>query len=143
MAQSQSWASSPAARAKMQANRSKDTGPELALRRALHRRGHRYFVHRPPIKGMRRTADLLFPRAKVVVFVDGCFWHGCPDHHTASRANAEFWAEKVRKNRERDQDTDRRLREAGWTVLRIWEHVPVSEAVQLVERAVVPPTSER
>lgn len=119
----------------MQANRSRDTGPELLLRRALHRRGYRYFVHRQPIDGLRRTADLLFPASKVAVFIDGCFWHGCPEHHTESRVNTKFWSEKVRGNRERDRDTDSRLQAAGWTVIRIWEHVPVEEAIQLVETA--------
>jgi DNA mismatch endonuclease (patch repair protein) len=81
---------------------------------------------------MRRTADLLFTRTKVAVFMDGCFWHGCPEHHTKSATNAEYWAEKVRRNRERDIETDRMLREKGWLVIRVWEHEdPVQAAVQI------------
>src|SRR5690348_16964701 len=106
----------------MRANRGRDTGPELALRRALHSRGLRYFVNRRPVKTIRRTADIVFPGARVAVFVDGCFWHGCPDHHTAAKANADFWAAKVLGNRARDAETDRLLTDSGWTVLRVWEH---------------------
>lgn len=132
----ESWASSDAARARMQANRAKDTKAELALRRELHRRGFRYFVHRQPVPGLRRTADLVFSQAKVAVFVDGCFWHGCPEHHTVSRSNASFWAEKVRRNRERDRDTDARLRDDAWTVVRIWEHEPTRAAADHVASVV-------
>jgi DNA mismatch endonuclease (patch repair protein) len=112
----------------MRANRSRDTSVEIALRRELHRRGLRYFVHRQPLPGLRRTADLVFPRARVAVFVDGCFWHGCPEHHTVAKTNAGFWAEKVERNRKRDRETDTRLRNAGWTVVRLWEHTGVREA---------------
>jgi DNA mismatch endonuclease (patch repair protein) len=106
----------------MQSNRGRDTGPELALRSAVHRLGLRFFVDRRPIKGVRRSADLVFPRQKVAVLLDGCFWHGCPLHYTAPVANSAFWAEKVAANRRRDEETNRLLREAGWTVLRFWEH---------------------
>ena len=135
MAERASWASSAAARATMQGNRGRDTRPELAIRRALHARGRRYFVNRRPVPGIRRTADLVFPTARLAVFVDGCFWHGCPQHHTVAKTNADFWAEKTRLNRERDEETGRLLREQGWTVLRLWEHVPVEDAVAQVERA--------
>jgi DNA mismatch endonuclease (patch repair protein) len=84
---------------------------------------------------MRRTADLLFTRAKVAVFLDGCFWHGCPEHHTKSATNAEYWAEKVRRNRERDAETDRLLREKDWLVIRVWEHEdPVQAAAHIAEK---------
>lgn len=106
----------------MQANRGRDTKPELALRRAVHALGLRYRVSTRPLPAIRRTADLTFSRAKVAVFLDGCFWHGCPEHHTLSATNSEFWAEKVRRNHERDRETDRLLAEAGWSVIRIWEH---------------------
>lgn len=132
----ESWASSPAARATMQGNRGRDTAPELALRRAVHARGLRFFVGRRPIRSLRRTADMLFPRLKLAVFLDGCFWHGCPEHHVQAKANADFWAQKVKQNRERDGETDRLLTEAGWTVLRIWEHVPAEDGADLVEEAV-------
>ena len=133
---SRSWASSPAVRATMRGNRGRDTGPELALRRVLHARGLRYFVNRRPEAAIRRTADVVFPKAHVAVFVDGCFWHGCPQHHVAAKANAEFWAQKVARNRERDAETDLLLMERGWRVVRIWEHVSADVAADLVENAV-------
>lgn len=120
----------------MRANRGRDTGPELALRRAVHARGLRYRVNARPLPGLRRTADLVFRRARVAVFVDGCFWHGCPEHHTVAVTNGGFWADKVAKNRARDRDTDSRLTEAGWLPLRIWEHEPVDAASDRVARAV-------
>lgn len=136
MAERTSWASSAAAQATMRANRGRDTGPELALRRAVHARGLRYYVNRRPVRGIRRTADLVFPRARLAVFVDGCFWHGCPVHHTVAKTNADFWVKKVSRNRERDAETNRLLADEGWTVLRIWEHVPVQEAADRVAEAV-------
>lgn len=131
-----SWASSEATRASMKANRGRDTKPELALRRAVHALGLRYRVSARPIKAIRRTADLVFTKAKVAVFMDGCFWHGCPIHHTVAVTNAEFWAEKVRRTRERDAETDRLLREAGWRVLRVWEHEDPTEAARRVAELV-------
>jgi len=92
------------------------------LRRIVHSLGMRYYVNRRPIAGVRRTADLVFPRAKVAVFIDGCFWHGCPDHHTVAKTNAAYWAEKVRRNRERDRETNQLLADAGWEAVRVWEH---------------------
>lgn len=120
----------------MQANKGKDTKPEMALRSAVHALGLRYRVSAPPLKGVRRTADLVFRKARVAVFLDGCFWHGCPQHHTVAATNAEFWAGKVRHNVERDRDTDRRLSEAGWVTIRIWEHEDPHQAALKV-RAVV------
>lgn len=131
-----SWASTPSVRRNMQANRGKDTRPEIALRRVLHARGLRYFVNKRPITSLRRTADLVFPTQRVAVFVDGCFWHGCPEHHTVAVTNADYWAEKLAENRRRDVDTNARLEEAGWLPLRIWEHVRIEEAADLVERTV-------
>ncbi|GAB7066212.1 DNA mismatch endonuclease Vsr [Mycobacterium hodleri] len=132
----ESWASSPEARARMQSNKSRDTKPELALRSAVHARGLRYRVSAKPLAGVRRTADLVFPRAKVAVFLDGCFWHGCPEHHTVASANAKFWADKVEGNRKRDRDTDGRLAEAGWVSVRVWEHEDAVEAARRVETIV-------
>ena len=106
----------------MQSNRGRDTAPELALRSAVHALGLRYRVSARPLKELRRTADLVFSGAKVAVFLDGCFWHGCPVHHTVAATNAKFWADKVAGNMSRDRDTDERLRDAGWTSIRIWEH---------------------
>lgn len=123
-----SWASSPGVRRSMQSNMGRDTKPEVALRRAVHALGLRYYVNKRPIPTVRRTADLVFPRVRLAVFVDGCFWHGCPDHHTVAKTNAQYWADKVATNRRRDTDTNARLAAAGWTVVRVWEHEPVNEA---------------
>jgi DNA mismatch endonuclease (patch repair protein) len=120
----------------MQSNKSRDTKPELALRSAVHALGLRYRVSAKPLAGVRRTADLVFPRAKVAVFLDGCFWHGCPQHHTVASANAKFWADKVEGNRARDWNTDERLADAGWVSVRIWEHEDPREAAQRVEEVV-------
>jgi DNA mismatch endonuclease (patch repair protein) len=118
----------------MQSNKSRDTKPELALRSAVHALGLRYRVAAKPLAGLRRSADLVFPRAKVAVFLDGCFWHGCPQHHTVASANAKFWADKVAGNWARDHDTDERLAEAGWVSVRIWEHEdPVAAADRVRE----------
>ncbi|MDO5697367.1 MAG: very short patch repair endonuclease [Dermatophilus congolensis] len=132
-----SWAASPGVRRSMQSNRGRDTRLELAVRREVHRRGLRYYVDRAPVPGLRRRADLVFPRLRVAVFLDGCFWHGCPDHHTASKTNASFWEQKVRENRARDIETTQWLTEAGWTVLRFWEHEDVALVADRIERSVV------
>ena len=126
---------SPATRDRMSAQRRRDTAPELALRRELHRRGRRYRVDRAPLPGLRRRADLVFPTARVAVFVDGCFWHRCPVHATAPRHNARWWAEKLDANVARDRDTDAHLIAAGWTVVRVWEHEDVAAAADAVEAA--------
>ncbi|MEU9831683.1 very short patch repair endonuclease [Streptosporangium sp. NPDC048047] len=131
-----SWASSPAIRAVMQANRSRDTKPELALRSAAHRLGLRYRVDIAPLKGLRRRADLVFSKAKVAVFLDGCYWHGCPDHHRPAERNREFWSEKIAKNRDRDRNTDETLTAAGWLVIRVWEHENPVESANRIASAV-------
>lgn len=120
----------------MQANRSRDTQPELALRRAVHALGLRYRVATRPIPTLRRTADLVFPRQKVAVFLDGCFWHGCPEHHTKAARNSDYWQTKVRRNRERDLETTERLTEEGWLVLRFWEHEDLAAAALVVQQAI-------
>lgn len=134
-AEPESWASSAATRRSMLGNRARDTKPELALRRALHALGYRYRVDARPLPELNRRADLVFTKRHVAVFVHGCYWHGCPDHYTVPKNNAGFWAEKVRRNRERDQETESRLTAAGWNVVIVWEHETVSEAVKRVERA--------
>jgi DNA mismatch endonuclease, patch repair protein len=131
-----SGASSDAVRASMSSNRPRDTRPELALRRAVHALGMRYRVSARPLPGLSRTADLTFRRARVAVFMDGCFWHGCPKHHTVASTNAEYWAEKVRRNRERDAETDRLLKESGWLSVRVWEHDDLLEAAARIRDAV-------
>lgn len=120
----------------MQSNKGRDTKPEVALRSAVHALGLRYRVGTRPVKQVRRTADLVFTKAKVAVFLDGCFWHGCPEHHTVAVTNAKFWADKVEGNRTRDRDTDQRLSEAGWQCVRVWEHEDPSEAALRI-RAIV------
>jgi DNA mismatch endonuclease (patch repair protein) len=116
------WASSPAARAVMQGNRRRDTSPEMAVRRLVHASGLRYRVDARPSPTLNRRADLVFSSARVAVFIDGCYWHGCPVHGTVAQANAEYWAEKISRNQARDRDTDTRLANAGWLVIRAWEH---------------------
>ena len=134
--QSESWATSDATRKSMQANKSQNTGPEMALRHELFRRGLRYRVGVAPLPGVRRTVDIVFPRAKVAVLVDGCFWHGCPEHHRLPKNHSEYWNTKVTRNAERDKATTQLLENAGWHVIRLWEHEPVAEMADLVQRAV-------
>jgi DNA mismatch endonuclease, patch repair protein len=114
----------------------RDTSPELALRRQLHRRGLRYRVHLPVPGTPRRRIDIAFIRAQVAVFVDGCFWHGCPAHSTIPATNSEWWRWKLGRNRARDRDTDHLLGAQGWTVVRIWEHESAASAADRVESAV-------
>jgi DNA mismatch endonuclease (patch repair protein) len=106
----------------MQRSVRRDTEPELALRSRLHELGLRYRVDVSPLPSLRRRADVVFPRARVAVYVDGCFWHGCPVHGTWPKANADWWRSKIEANRRRDDDTDRCLAEAGWVVVRVWAH---------------------
>jgi DNA mismatch endonuclease (patch repair protein) len=122
----------------MQATPQRDTGPERELRSALHRLGLRFRVDRQPVPGLRRKADIVFGPARVAVFVDGCFWHGCPEHMTWPTANREWWEAKIYRTRERDHDTDLQLRTNGWRVVRVWEHTPTEEAVELVLTALGP-----
>ncbi len=125
--------SSDGMRRRMSAQRSRDTEPELALRRALHRAGLRYRIHERPVASLRRTADIVFRRARVAVFVDGCFWHGCPDHGVRRhKVNSWYWPDKIARNKARDADTDNRLAESGWRVIRVWEHEASLEAAEQV-----------
>ena len=117
----------------MQSARQRDTAPEIALRSELHRRGLRFYVDRAPNPVLRRRADILFPRRRVAIYIDGCFWHGCPEHGTWPKANADWWREKIEMNRARDRDTERRLSAAGWKVVRAWEH---EDAVLVANRIV-------
>ncbi|GGN55618.1 hypothetical protein GCM10012285_49530 [Streptomyces kronopolitis] len=117
-----SWASSAARRRNMQAIKSRDTEPERLIRRLVHAKGLRYRVAAKPLPDLRRTADMVFRPAKVAVFIDGCYWHGCPEHYVPPKTNSGYWSDKVARNIARDRDTDQRLSEAGWTVLRFWEH---------------------
>lgn len=111
----------------------RDTGPELALRSELHRRGLRFRVDKAPIQGLRSRADVVFGPDKVAVYVDGCFWHSCPEHGSMPKANAAFWKRKLERNQQRDAETDAALRRRGWEVVRVWEHEKVTEAADRVE----------
>jgi len=115
---------------------SRDTAPELVLRSELHGRGFRYRVDRAPAPDVRSRADLVFGPARVAVYVDGCFWHSCPEHGTNPKANADFWKRKLDRNRERDAETNRLLESRGWRVIRVWEHEDPVEAADRVEAAV-------
>lgn len=117
--------------------RRRDTKPELALRRELHRRGLRFRVDRAVTANKRRRVDIAFGPARVGVFVDGCFWHGCPLHATQPRANADYWREKIARNIERDRETDAELAAAGWVAVRVWEHEDVEPAADHIEALVV------
>ena len=119
----------------MLANRGKDTAPELALRRELHRRGRRFRKHFRPVPALRCNADLVFTRARVAVFVDGCFWHRCPLHGTDPSRNGAWWAAKLNANAARDRRNDAALAAAGWLVVRVWEHEHSSDAADRVEAA--------
>ena len=131
----ESWASSPGRRRNMQAIRSRDTRPELLIRRVLHASGLRYRVGIRPEPSIRRLADIVFTRQRVAVFVDGCFWHGCPEHGRREwQHNLEYWPEKIATNRARDADTTSRLQSAGWVVLRYWEHEDPSGVADDIRR---------
>jgi DNA mismatch endonuclease (patch repair protein) len=127
--------SSAAARKRMQSTPQRDTPAELNVRRLLHRQGLRYSLDARPIPESVRRADIHFRRAKVAVFVDGCFWHGCPIHGTMPKANRRFWRTKIEANKERDFDTNRQLRRRGWLVVRIWEHENPEKGAHRVVKA--------
>jgi DNA mismatch endonuclease (patch repair protein) len=123
----------------MQGNRNRDTSPEIAVRSLVHRAGLRYRVAARPLPGLRRTADLVFRPVKVSVFIDGCYWHMCPEHGHYPASNASYWTPKLDGNVRRDRETDKQLQEAGWLVMRFWEHQP-SDAIA---NAVIAAVSER
>jgi DNA mismatch endonuclease (patch repair protein) len=128
--------SSPGVSQRMSRARRRDTLPEVLIRQEAHRRGLRYRVD-TVLPGMpRRRADIVFPRLRIAVFVDGCFWHSCPEHQSIPRANHEWWVAKLAKNTERDRDTDAHLRALGWTVLRFWEHEEPATVVDVIEHSV-------
>jgi DNA mismatch endonuclease, patch repair protein len=111
------------------------TGPELALRSALHRRGLRFVVDRSvPGGNLRRRVDILLRGARIAVFVDGCFWHSCPEHGHLPKSNANWWRLKFRGIAHRDRDTDTELASMGWLVVRIWEHEDPATAAQAIEQ---------
>ncbi len=112
--------------------RTRDTAAEVTLRRALWARGRRYRVHAK----LPGRPDVVFPGQRLAVFVDGCFWHGCPEHYTAPATNSPFWRRKLDENAERDRRVDRQLEEQGWRVLRLWEHEVERELDAAVEKVV-------
>lgn len=115
-------ASSPSVSRRMAVQARRDTLPEVQVRRLLHASGLRYRVNLPVPGRSRRTIDIAFTRRKLAIFIDGCFWHSCPEHRTSPRANNAWWAHKLESNVLRDADTTTHLKSLGWTVLRFWEH---------------------
>ncbi|KRQ17804.1 very short patch repair endonuclease [Mycobacteroides chelonae] len=122
-------------RAVMRGNRSRDTKPELAVRRLLHASGLRFRVDLRPVREVPRRADIVFTRARIAVFIDGCFWHGCPAHYVPSKTNTEYWMPKIDLNRTRDRETDSLLTASGWTVLRFWSHEPAESVASAIREA--------
>lgn len=120
----------------MQANRGRDTAPEMAVRRVLHSRGLRYRVDVAPLPGLRCRADVVFPSVKIAVFVDGCFWHGCPDHMTWPQANRGWWLKKIAATKRRDLRNSNMLTSEGWTVIRTWEHEDPHSVADRIEAVV-------
>jgi DNA mismatch endonuclease (patch repair protein) len=127
-------ASTPGTRKSMRANRRTDTKPELALRSELHRRGLRFRKDMPiPLDGLRARPDVVFPRAKVAILLDGCWWHGCSEHGMRPKRNAKFWNHKLDETIERDRRVRAALADAGWTVIQVWEHEPIEDATERIE----------
>jgi len=125
-------ASSAVVRKRMQRTPQRDTPEELAIRSILHRSGLRFRVHASAVPGLRSRPDIVFGRTRVAVFIDGCFWHGCPKHGTWPKANAEWWKNKIEANRARDRRTTTVLRRSGWMVLRLWTHESASHAAKRI-----------
>ncbi|MDF6103648.1 very short patch repair endonuclease [Gordonia hongkongensis] len=125
-------ASSEAVRSRMSRQKRKDTEAEMSVRRILHARGVRYRVDVRPVPELRARGDIVWTGLRLIVFIDGCFWHGCPDHATRPRANAEWWADKLDNNVRRDRRTDSELDKRGWTVLRFWEHENPEEIADVI-----------
>ena len=139
----ESWTSTASGR--HLAGRSKtNTIPELLLRRALHAQGARFRLHPALAKGC--TPDLVLPRHRLAVFVDGCYWHSCPEHGRRTPftgPNAALWERKMERNRERDEASTAIARALGWTVVRVWEHEVRADAVQSAGRVLAESTSKR
>jgi DNA (cytosine-5)-methyltransferase 1 len=124
----------PSVSRRMAATRGRDNPAEKSLRSALHKRGYRFRIHRKVLKGLHRTADIAFVSLRVAIFLDGCFWHGCPVHATWPKKNASWWRDKIETNRRRDRDTDQKLKASGWSVIRVWEHERPEVAVKRMLR---------
>lgn len=119
---------------RMSAQRTQGTEPELALRRLLHAAGFRYRVGYPVPCAPRRTIDIAFPKKKVAVFIDGCFWHGCPTHAVPPKNNAQWWSSKLEGNKSRDAETTSLLEDSGWRVVRLWEHTSADSMLAAVKK---------
>lgn len=125
----------PVTSSRMKAIRSQNTRPELRLRSLLHRRGRRFRKNfRIEAEGLKVRPDIVFTRQKVAVFVDGCFWHLCPEHGHIPRTNTSYWEPKLRRNVQRDQEVDMALADSGWTVVRLWEHVDLQDAADSIDQ---------
>lgn len=123
-------ASTPGRAANMRAIRRRDTKPERQLSSALHALGYRFRRDFPIVIGNARVRpDIVFTRKRVAIFLDGCFWHGCPEHGHKPSVHQSYWNPKLEKNRARDERNNRLLEQEGWTVLRFWEHEPLAEEV--------------
>lgn len=133
----------PAVQRRMSAQRRADTAPEVRVRRALFKAGFRYRCAVPVPGRPRRTIDIAFTKARVAVFVDGCFWHGCPQHFIPPKANSAWWGAKIATNRARDAETNDLLLASGWHVVRIWEHTPTEDAVQVIREALTSTRSRK
>ena len=121
----------------MRANPRTGTDPEMALRSELHRRGLRFRKDLPlRVRDRVVRPDIVFTRARLAVFVDGCFWHACPEHGTQPKANTDYWRPKLERNVARDLSVNQALADAGWRVLRAWEHEPVSDVARRVQALV-------
>lgn len=135
-----SWAKNPATAKSMRSNRSRNTMLELRVRRALHQDGLRYRVDFAPLVGLRSRADIVFTKKRVAVYLDGCFWHGCPEHCRAPSVHPDYWLPKLERNRVRDRESTAKLEGAGWIVLRFWEHEEVERVVAAIRAAIGRPT---
>ena len=123
----------PAVSARFARTQGKDTQPELLVRRALHRHGLRFRVHVRPIPSLRRSGDIVFTKCRVVVLIDGCFFHGCPIHYVPPKTRTDVWTAKIQGNVARDLETSALFEAEGWVVLRFWEHEPVDRVVAQIE----------
>nr|WP_248279243.1 very short patch repair endonuclease [Brevibacterium sp. 'Marine'] len=128
----------------MKANRSRDTKPEIAVRRALHRRGWRFRIEFHALQNdKRRTVDIAFTRHRLAIQIDGCFWHGCKDHFVLPKANRQYWKDKITRNQARDLETNQLLKEDGWIVLRFWEHESIESIVSIIENTLNSTSTDR
>jgi DNA mismatch endonuclease (patch repair protein) len=130
-------ASSEAVRAVMKGNRGSDTKPEVALRSLLHSRGLRFRKNWPPVQGLRCRADIAFVSARLAIFVDGCFWHSCPEHGSVPKTNRDYWLAKLSRNVRRDRASESSLEANGWRVMRIWEHETATAAADRIAAEVL------